>query len=246
MEHITVIHLMRHGEVHNPEGVLYGRLPGYHLSDLGRKMTETTGQYLFDNGFPIQEIVASPLERAQESAEGAARLFGLPIKTDERLIESANLFEGQRINGNRKSLLNPRYYPRYWNPITPSWCEPYRDQAYRIRDAVAAALHRQHSNCKNTANTAVNLSTDKHGKPLAKHVLMVSHQLPIWCFRLFIEGKMLVHNPNKRQCSLASLTSFTFAGGTLLDWDYTEPAANLLAQATDMVPGTSAASVNRG
>ena len=34
----TTIHLMRHGEVHNPEGVLYGRLPGYHLSALGREM----------------------------------------------------------------------------------------------------------------------------------------------------------------------------------------------------------------
>lgn len=242
MEQITVIHLMRHGEVDNPEGILYGRLPGYHLSELGRKMTESTAQYLFNAGFPIREIISSPLLRAQESAEAAAYLFKLPIKTDGRLIESANLFEGQKINGNRKSLLNPRYYLRYRNPITPSWCEPYTDQAYRMRDAVATALQRQLTTADKSSETAV----DSTIKPPAKHVLMISHQLPIWCFRLFIEGKMLAHNPARRQCSLASLTSFTFAGSTLVDWCYTEPAANLLAQASDMVPGTSKASLNRG
>lgn len=240
-----MIHLMRHGEVDNPQGILYGRLPGFHLSELGRKMTETTAQYLFDEGLPIREIVASPLERAQESAEGAARLFGLPIKTDERLIESANLFEGQKINGNRRALLNPRYYSRYWNPLTPSWCEPYAAQAHRIRDAVAGALQRQLADAKDTAISG-KVSADNPGGPVVKHVLMVSHQLPIWCFRLFIEGKALAHIPTRRQCSLASLTSFTFVGSTLIDWGYTEPAAHLLAQASDMVPGTSAASLNRG
>lgn len=45
-DEITVVHVMRHGEVENPEGVLYGRLPGYHLSELGRKMAERVAEHL--------------------------------------------------------------------------------------------------------------------------------------------------------------------------------------------------------
>ncbi|HEV3068841.1 MAG TPA: histidine phosphatase family protein, partial [Streptosporangiaceae bacterium] len=38
MSDTTVVHLLRHGEVDNPRGIIYGRLPGYHLSANGRLM----------------------------------------------------------------------------------------------------------------------------------------------------------------------------------------------------------------
>ena len=60
----TVVHLMRHGEVHNPTGVLYGRLDGYHLSDLGREMAELVTRHLATNDIVL--VVASPLDRAQQ------------------------------------------------------------------------------------------------------------------------------------------------------------------------------------
>jgi broad specificity phosphatase PhoE len=62
----TVVHLVRHGEVDNPEGLLYGRLPGYRLSELGREMAELVATHLESND--ITHIVSSPLERAQETA----------------------------------------------------------------------------------------------------------------------------------------------------------------------------------
>lgn len=66
--------------------------------------------------------------------------------------------------------------------------------------------------------------------------VLVSHQLPIWISRLSAEHRHLWHDPRRRQCSLASVTSFTFDGERLLSIAYTEPAADLLPQANP-VPG---------
>ena len=62
--------------------------------------------------------------------------------------------------------------------------------------------------------------------------LLVSHQLPIWVTRLDAEDRSFVHDPRKRQCGLASLTSFTFEGNRFVALTYTEPAANLAARAS--------------
>ena len=71
MAEITVVHLLRHGEVHNPNHVLYGRLPGYHLSANGRMMAAAAADY-FD-GRPVAAVFASPLERAQETGADASQ-----------------------------------------------------------------------------------------------------------------------------------------------------------------------------
>ncbi|POX37554.1 hypothetical protein C3486_27580, partial [Streptomyces sp. Ru73] len=88
-DEITVVHLMRHGEVHNPDGVLYGRRPGYHLSDLGRQMADRVAEHLADRD--ITHVVASPLERAQETAAPIGKAHGLDVDSDPRLIEAANI-----------------------------------------------------------------------------------------------------------------------------------------------------------
>lgn len=238
MQKLTTIHLMRHGEVDNPDGVLYGRLPGYHLSDLGKQMAQISAEYLLEKGAYLEAIISSPLERAVESATPASQLFDLPISTDKRLLESMNMFEGEVVNGNRAALFHPRNWPRYRNVLRPSWCEPYAVQASRVREAVRSALH---SPIKDSSR----LGHSDDGSQI-REILLVSHQLPIWAFRLFVEGRPLAHLPNRRQCSLASLTSLTFLGNTLISLDYCEPAAPLLARASDMVPGTSAAALNQG
>src|SRR5665647_1688738 len=46
----TTVHLLRHGEVHNPTGVLYGRLDGYHLSERGVAMAERIAAHLAGTG----------------------------------------------------------------------------------------------------------------------------------------------------------------------------------------------------
>ena len=201
---ITVVHLMRHGEVHNPEGVLYGRLPGYHLSELGHQMAERVAEHLADRDVTV--VTASPLERAQQTAVPIAAAHQLAVGTDDRLIEAANQFEGLTFGVGDGSLRHPRHWGRLRNPFRPSWGEPYRDQVNRVMAAVEAA----------------------RSAARGHEAVLVSHQLPIWVTRCAVEDRRLWHDPRRRQCSLASLTSFTFHGEELVSVSYAEPARDLL------------------
>jgi broad specificity phosphatase PhoE len=196
----TVVHLLRHGEVHNPEGVLYGRLPGYRLSERGRDQADVVAKFLADADLAV--VLASPLQRAQETAAPVATAHGLDVRTDDRLIEAGNSFEGQRFGVGDGALREPRYWWRLRDPFTPSWGEPYREIAERM---LAAAHH------------ARELAT-------GHEALCVSHQLPIWTLRRFLEGRPLWHDPRRRQCALASLTSLVFDDAALVQLRYTEPA----------------------
>ena len=131
MSTTTTVHVLRHGEVFNPAKILYGRLPGFHLSELGVQMAEVAAGSLKNRD--VTHVVASPLERAQETAEPIAAEFGLEIATDTRLIESANYFEGRKVS------LSPRNWWVFRDPITPSWGEPYLTIAQRMFAALQAA-----------------------------------------------------------------------------------------------------------
>ncbi|MCA5895269.1 histidine phosphatase family protein [Isoptericola sp. NEAU-Y5] len=210
----TTVHLMRHGEVHNPDGVLYGRIPGYRLSDRGQAMARRVADHLAGAGRDVVGVVASPLQRAQETANPVAEGFGLTLATDERLVEAGNRFEGSTIGARPSQLLNPRHWHLLRNPLRPSWGEPYAEQVARVRAAV-----------------------DDARRAFAGHeVVLVSHQLPVWVTRRSYEGRPLFHDPRRRECSLASLTSLRFDGDTFVGLHYSEPAAALLAGA-DPLPG---------
>jgi broad specificity phosphatase PhoE len=204
---VTVVHLMRHGEVHNPDGILYGRLPGYLLSELGREMADQVARFLGDHD--VVWLVASPLERAQETATPIAAALNLSVETDDRLIEAGNYFEGKTFGVGDGALSKPSVWPRLVNPFTPSWGEPYEQIAARMLGAIADAR------------------TAAYGR----EAVLVSHQLPIWTVRRKLEHKRLWHDPRKRECALASLTSLTYAGDDLTSIAYTEPAAELLGRA---------------
>lgn len=199
----TVVHLLRHGEVHNPDKILYGRLPGFRLSALGIQMAKAAAAALADRD--VTYIVSSPLERAQQTAEPIAAQFGLPVAVDERLIESANWFEGKRMSVGDGALRDPRNWWVLRDPITPSWGEPYTAIAERMFAALQAAR----------------VAAEGH------EAVAVSHQLPIWTLRRYVERKRLWHDPRKRQCGLASLTSFHFDGARVVGISYREPAAHL-------------------
>jgi broad specificity phosphatase PhoE len=216
---------MRHGEVHNPAGVLYGRLPGYHLSERGRAMARTVADHLVATGHDVTRVIASPLERAQETAAPVAAAFGLEVGTDPRLIEGGNAFEGRVVRADPASLAHPRNWPLYVNPLRPSWGEAYRTIAKRMADAVRSVL-----------------PDDEDGG----EIVLVSHQLPIWITRLTVERRPLAHDPRRRECALASLTSLHFQRRRLVGMTYDEPAAALVADAQDVTPGTSSAAVNTG
>ncbi len=90
----TTLYLVRHGEVHNPEKVFYGRLPGFGLSELGKKQAETLGELLKHR--PIAALYTSPLERAKETLSYVARHFPrLSVMLDERIIEVGSPLEGR-------------------------------------------------------------------------------------------------------------------------------------------------------
>ena len=131
-----VIHLVRHGEVHNPTRVLYGRLPGFRLSDLGQRMAEAAVGALA--GHPVTALYASPLQRVQESAAPWAEAFGLEVHTEERLIEPTN-----RLN--RRTLADPRHWHLLRNPRTPSWGEPFTSIATRMLAAMTETCERTDS-----------------------------------------------------------------------------------------------------
>ncbi|WP_068403193.1 histidine phosphatase family protein [Kribbia dieselivorans] len=206
----TVVHLLRHGEVHNPERILYGRLPDYHLSDRGRRMSEFAAGRLADRDIAL--LVSSPLERALETAAPLATATGLTPLIDARVIEAGNHFEGERSEP--RSLLQPRHWWLLRNPAEPSWGEPYAHIAARMQEAVFAA--RDHVR--------------------GREAVIVTHQLPIWVMRLKVEGRPFIHDPRRRQCNLASFTSLTYLGDRLASVTYAEPAAQLYSHA-DTVAG---------
>lgn len=217
---ITVVHLMRHGEVENPSGVLYGRLPGYDLSELGRKMAERVADHLADRD--VTHVVASPLERAQQTADPIAAVHSVEVVTDERLIEAENVFQGRTFGVGDGSLRNPSHWKHLVNPFRPSWGEPYIEQVVRMTGALGAARDAARGH----------------------EAVCVSHQLPIWVTRCFAERRRLWHDPRRRQCSLASLTTFTYRGDKIISVGYSEPARDLVP--AHLLPGAKTRSGSKG
>jgi broad specificity phosphatase PhoE len=206
----TVIHLLRHGKVHNPGNILYGRLPNYRLAASGRAMAAGVADYLA--GSDVSYLAASSLQRAQETAAPLGVAFGLPTVTDDRIIEAANDFEGQSftlnsIRSRKGALSNPRNWPKFRDPRLPSWGEPYLEIAHRMLAAVYAAVQ----------------VADGH------EAVLVSHQLPIVTIRRYLQGQRLWHDPRRRECSVASLTTLTFRDGVFSGVRYTEPVAAIPA-----------------
>lgn len=196
----TVIHLLRHGEVHNPDGILYGCLPDFHLSDSGQAMAIKVAEHL--SGADVVQVISSPLERAQETAAPVAERFGLTVRVDPRLIEAGNSFEGSRFAVGDGALRRPGNWWRLRNPFRPSWGEPYLEVARRMLAAIV----------------------DAREAAAGHEAVLVSHQLPIWTIRRLVERRRLWHDPRHRQCGLASLTSFTYDDRRLVSVSYIEPA----------------------
>lgn len=200
---ITIVHLVRHGEVHNPGKILYGRLEGYRLSERGRNMAYATAADLASHD--ITYLAASPLQRAQETARPFAEKLQLPVHTEERIIEAGNQLQGLHIKGLRSALWNPRYWPLLLNPAQPSWGEPYATICQRMWQAINAARE----------------AASGH------EAVLVTHQLPIVMIQRDMRGQPLAHNPASRRCDLASVTSVVFEGSTPAEMIYSEPAQDI-------------------
>jgi broad specificity phosphatase PhoE len=198
----TVVHLVRHGEVHNPRGVIYGRIPGYHLSEDGVLMAKAAADFLAPRDVTV--LRCSPLDRAVETAAPIAQQFGLEAVTDDRLIEPSNHFEGIAFGVGDGSLRHPEHWLALRNPFRPSWGEPYKEVAARVLAAVrdAARAARGHE------------------------AVCVSHQLPIWVTRRAVQGQRLWHDPRRRECALGSVTSLTLVGDEVVTVSYAAPSGD--------------------
>jgi broad specificity phosphatase PhoE len=200
-----LVHLVRHGHVHNPDKILYGRLPEFRLSDAGEAMAQAVADHLVASGADVTHVIASPLLRAQQTAAPTAKAFGVEIETDDRIIEAANIYEGGPIQSGPKDFLHPRNWWLLRNPARPSWGEPYVEQRDRMWEAIldAAAKNPDHE------------------------TVMVSHQLPIWVARMTFEKRRYLHDPRSRECALGSITSFTIHDGVATEMSYATPASHI-------------------
>jgi len=211
------VHLVRHGEVFNPDRVLYGRLPNFGLSERGALMAEAAAAHLVALNRPIAALICSPLQRTQESAAPVARLLGLTPLIDERIIEPTNVFEGKRMRGPDSALRDPANWKYLRNPWRPSWGEPYRSIASRMLAAMTDAVN----------------STE------AGDIVMVSHQLPIMTVHRALANKSFMNDPRRRRCALSSITTCewrdeTFAERGFVEVGYADPAAPLSDGAIDV------------
>ena len=197
----TRVHFVRHGEVFNPDKVLYGRLPGYRLSEVGVSMADVAADSLA--GHDVVAVYSSPLERAQQTAAPFAARFGLVVRLDDRLLEAENVFEGQRVDG--RLLRHPRQWPHLRNPFAPSWGERYTLLAARM----------------------MGVAEDARDAARGHEAVCVSHQLPIYTLRRFLEGKRLWHHPGHRECALASVTTVEWDDDRVVGVTYQDPAAHL-------------------
>ena len=210
----TVVHLVRHGQVENPRRVLYGRLPGYHLSARGRAQAELLAGHFA--GARLAAVLASPLERAQQTAAPIAAANGLEVRTDLRLIENSTIFEGAAGNLVWYILRHPKLWWNLRDLRAPSWGERNVDMVERVH-AVVDAVREEFA---------------------GRQVVLVSHQAPIWVARLAFERRRLSHWPGRRSCTLGSVTTLVFDGDQLTGVSYVEPAAaGLLGPAPASRPG---------
>jgi len=202
------LHLVRHGEVENPERVVYGRLSDFHLSERGARMAEAAAGELVSSGRPVDAVISSPLERTIESAQPIADAFDLPIELNPLIVEASSKLEGGRYDVSLSLLARPSAWRHLINPLRPSWGEPYAEVISRMDEAMSAALDR----------------------PGTGDVVLVSHQLPIWMAARRAAGRGPVHDPRKRRCALSSITSFEWNGTGWNEVAYRDPAVTIRAR----------------
>jgi broad specificity phosphatase PhoE len=196
----TRIHLVRHGEVENPRGIVYGRLPGYNLSERGRREAAGAAEWLGEA--PVAAIWASPLERAQETAAIIAEPHGLEVVTDDRLTESDTTLEGfsRRVAG---LLRSPSSWWSLRNPVRPSWGETFTEIRARMMAVISDAV-------------------DGSG---GGEIVFVSHQTPVLVARLALGRRRRPPWLGFTPCETGSITSLDLNAGRIERASYFRPSA---------------------
>jgi probable phosphoglycerate mutase len=147
---VTTLHLIRHGEVHNPRGIFYGRLPRYRLGPDGRAQAKAAAALLASE--PVTAIYCSPMLRARQTAAViAAALPGAGLRVSRRLNEVRVPLEGRPLEEGAR---------RNWDIYTgnrPPYESPADVLARMLR--FVAACRRRHA--------AQTVAAVTHGDPIA-------------------------------------------------------------------------------
>lgn len=162
------VHLVRHGEVHNPDHVVYAALAGYGLSERGRAQARDAARYL--RSAPVTAVWSSPLQRAIETAEPIARAHDLPIRIAEDLTEWKMADDWAGIRWEALPTERPGQLEAYLNqPLDlPFASESLTTLAERMRGVLSEIAGRHEGD-----------------------VVVVSHQDPVQAARLSITGRDL-------------------------------------------------------
>lgn len=215
----TTIHFVRHGKVENPGHLLYERLPGFHLSERGRRMAEATARYIAADPqlSRVAAVYSSPLDRTRETAGEILSALNtvraergeqpLELITDSRIIEAGNEFRGLRIGHGEGALWRNGNWKLVTNLWKPSWGESYRHIAERVGE----------------------FADEKVREYAGRQIIVVSHESPIWSYRHLLETGHPEHWMFLRRTALASVTSITYDSdsGKVMRITYADPAAKV-------------------
>ena len=156
----TTIYLIRHGEVKNPDGILYARLPNFGLTALGKKEAQMDAEFLKDK--QISAIYSSPLERTKQTAEIIQKELGLTeIYFSDQILETRTSYEGKKF-----SSLDKLQSEIYLKPLAPT-DETMEDLAQRMMIFLNAVINKNEG----------------------KNVVIVSHGDPIMALKARIKNK---------------------------------------------------------
>lgn len=182
----SVVHLVRHGEVENPDQVVYADLAGFGLSDKGRRQATWASTRLAAH--PITAVYASPLARAGETARAIALPHGLEPLVLPEVTEWALMSRWAGLPWADLDIHFPGELAAYLNdPRALDFApESVTDLALRVARAVDALA-------------------DRHP---GQEVVVVSHQDPIQAARLRLTGQDLgrLHHDKPRHCEVISLS----------------------------------------
>ena len=154
------IYLIRHGEVYNPDGIIYGRLPNFGLSDKGKTEIGRTADFLLDKH--IEKIYSSPLERTRQTAEIIKNKLGIStIHFSDQLLEVKTSYQGRKF-----SDLDALQSEVYLKPLSPT-DETIKQIANRMKSFIEKLIREEKG----------------------KHIVVCSHGDPIMILKAAIEKK---------------------------------------------------------
>ncbi|MBV8300645.1 MAG: histidine phosphatase family protein [Candidatus Dormibacteraeota bacterium] len=213
----TRLYLVRHCDVHNPQGVLYGHLPHFKLSSKGEDQAHALGRFFASTA--VRRIYTSPLERAaQTAAIIASYVTNADIVTTDDLVEAR--------------------FGRYLQGVRPRDV-PWRRPLWFLHMAWPGLLRRDESVATMAERVERPLRALLDDFP-GEGGICVSHGDPIQAFWIRAENRP-AYALHRLQCAKGGRLDLDYAGGALKRITYEPPSVQSTAEAGPVQPDASQA-----